>query len=99
MDTPSLLRFFLAFAMVLALMGGLAFILKLISHNKLLPKNSNRRLSVVEVLGLDSKRRAMILRCDEEEHLVILGQSGETVIQNKLKTPKKSKQKDDVEPI
>ncbi len=88
MDTPSLLRFFLAFAMVMALMGGLAFILKYISQNRLAPKNSNRRLSVVEVLGLDAKRRAMILKCDEDEHLVILSQSGETIVQQNLKTPK-----------
>ena len=92
MDTPSLLRFFLAFAMVMALMGGLAFILKYISQNRLSLNNSNRRLSVVEVLGLDAKRRAMILKCDDEEHLVILSQSGETVVQQNLKTPQNNVQ-------
>ena len=37
---------------------------------------SSRRLHVVERLGLDPRRSAVLLRCDDREHLVILGPEG-----------------------
>lgn len=40
-----------------------------------------RRLSVVETLALDPRRRLVLLRRDETEHLVILGPNGETVVE------------------
>lgn len=39
-----------------------------------------RRLSLVESLPIDARRRAVIIRCDNREHLVILGQTGETLV-------------------
>jgi flagellar protein FliO/FliZ len=39
-----------------------------------------RRLSIVESLPLDARRRAAIIRCDGREHLVILGATTETII-------------------
>lgn len=41
----------------------------------------DRRLGVVETLALDPRRRLVLLRRDTAEHLVILGPSGETVIE------------------
>lgn len=40
-----------------------------------------RRLSLVEVLPLDAKRRLVLLRRDGTEHLVLLGLSGDVVIE------------------
>lgn len=40
-----------------------------------------RRLSVIETLALDPRRRLVLLRRDETEHLVILGPNGETVVE------------------
>lgn len=39
-----------------------------------------RRLQIVETLALDTRRRLAIVRCDDREHLIILGQSSETLI-------------------
>lgn len=80
MDTVSLLRFFLAFAFVMTMMGGLALVLKYISQNRGLKRNTDKRINLVETMTLDAKRRAVILECDGKEHLVILGLSGETVV-------------------
>jgi flagellar protein FliO/FliZ len=40
-----------------------------------------RRLAIVEVLPLDTKRRLVLLRRDGAEHLVLLGLSGDIVIE------------------
>lgn len=39
-----------------------------------------KRLAVMETLALDARRRAVIIRCDDKEHLIVLGPSGETVV-------------------
>ncbi|MHA7871560.1 MAG: FliO/MopB family protein [Hyphococcus sp.] len=39
-----------------------------------------RRLSIVETIAIDARRRAVIIKCDDAEHLVILGANGETVV-------------------
>jgi len=39
-----------------------------------------RRLQLVESLMLDPRRRAVILRCDGREHLLVLGPMSETVV-------------------
>ena len=39
-----------------------------------------RRLAVSESLPLDARRRMLIVRCDDREHLIILGAQSETII-------------------
>lgn len=80
-----ILKFCAALVFVLALMGGLALTLKrlgLTQGGSAAP--GKRRLKVVETLPLDARRRAMILRRDGTEHLVILGPNGETVVETRI---------------
>jgi flagellar protein FliO/FliZ len=39
-----------------------------------------RRLAIVETLSLDAQRRAAIIRCDSQEHLIVLGRDRVSVI-------------------
>ncbi|MFQ5564304.1 MAG: FliO/MopB family protein [Parvularculaceae bacterium] len=39
-----------------------------------------KRLTVMESLALDARRRLVIVRCDDKEHLIVLGPAGETVV-------------------
>ena len=39
-----------------------------------------RRLAISESLSIDGRRRLMIVRCDQREHLILLGAQSETVI-------------------
>ena len=39
-----------------------------------------RRLSISETLPLDARRRLVIVRCDDREHLIILASQSETVV-------------------
>ncbi len=46
-----------------------------------------KRLAMVETLAIDARRRIAIIKCDDKEHLIILGANSETVIANNLETP------------
>ena len=46
-----------------------------------------RRLQLVETLALDGRRRLAIIKCDDKEHLLVLGPTGESVIAHDLETP------------
>lgn len=82
MDILDLSRIFFALIAVLGMIGLCAMIAKkagLVSGAVGLAKK--RRLQLVETLPLDARRRAAIIRCDGREHLVILGQTSETLVE------------------
>lgn len=82
-------RIVLALVAVLSLIAALAFVARRAGLAEGGPAAfaRRRRLQVVETLFLDPRRRAVILRCDGEEHLVLLGPAGETVVQSHLSGP------------
>lgn len=83
---PQLVRVFAAMAFVVALMGGLAFVMKKLglSDNPSSPSPKKRRLQIAESLALDSRRRLVLVQRDEKQHLVILGPNSETVIEHDI---------------
>lgn len=85
MEATDYIRFFAALVLVLGMMGGLALILKRLGLGNVgvLPADK-RRLKIVEILPLDARRKALILRRDDKEHLVILGSNGETVVETNI---------------
>lgn len=76
-----LAKFAAALVFVLALMGGLALALRRFGLSRPIGAVGKRRLKIVEILPIDSRRRAVLLRRDGREHLVILGANGETVVE------------------
>lgn len=80
-------RFFAALVFVLALMLGLSAVMKRVNAGGKMVPGRKRRLQIVEILPLDGRRRAVILRRDDREHLVILGASGETVVESGIESP------------
>ncbi len=94
MDLQYYLQFIVAFAFVLALMGLLYFILKKLNEVQSGVKGTNNRIKIMEHRMIDSKTKAVILRCDEKDHLVILGQNGNTVVKTDLQSPKTYKDTD-----
>ncbi len=76
------LKFIAAFVFVLALMGGLSMLLKRLGYGTPgVVASSKRRLKIIEILPLDARRKAVLLRRDDTEHLVIFGPTGETVVE------------------
>ena len=88
MDNEAYIRLIAALVFVLALMGGLWIILRKLGLSG--PQrlaSGKRRLRIVESLPLDSRRRALILQRDNTQHLVILGPTGETVVETQIPVP------------
>jgi flagellar protein FliO/FliZ len=85
MGTADYLKFLFSFILVIGMMGGLALILKKIGLGNMgVVPADKRRLKIVEILPLDARRKALILRRDDKEHLVILGTNGETVVETEI---------------
>jgi len=75
------LRYVLGLIAVLGLIFLAARIFKVIAEGGLTgPTRRFRRLGVEEFLPLDGRRRLVLLRHDEREYLVLLGQQGETLL-------------------
>lgn len=85
MEYTDYLKFFFAFVFVLGLMGGLALVLKRLGLGAaaMIPADK-RRLKIIEILPLDARRKAVLLSRDNAEHLVILGPTGETVVETNI---------------
>jgi flagellar protein FliO/FliZ len=83
MDLEVYLRFLLALAFVLGLIMALAWAARRFGFSGSFTSLRNRstRLSVSESLMLDGKRRLVLVRRDDREHLLILGPAGETVVE------------------
>ena len=83
MEFSGYIKFMLALAFVLGLillrrfgMGGLSVISR--------PRDGARRLAVIEVTAIDAKRRLVLVRRDNTEHLILLGANTELLIENSI---------------
>jgi len=88
MDSPDYLRFLAALVFVLALLGGFAWLARRfgLAPRATATKSAVKRLSVSEILPLDARRRLLLIRRDNVEHLVLIG-DGETVIEQGITPP------------
>jgi flagellar protein FliO/FliZ len=105
MDAPSpseaslivdFIKMFVALGFVIALMLALSHILKRLGiagvqdSGKHL-KSGKKRLSVSESMTISPKHRLALIKCDDTEHLVILGANGDTVVTTNIKQMKNPK--------
>lgn len=85
MDAMLLLKFFSAFVFVIALMLLFSWGMKRLGlAGALLPGAGKRRLKVVEFMPIDHRRRLVLVRRDDREHLLLLGPQGETVVETNI---------------
>lgn len=87
MTLEDYIRFASALILVLALMGLLALIVRKLNNgggNLIAP---HKRLSIIEQRMIDTKHKMVLVRRDDTEHLVILSQNGNTVIETGIKAP------------
>lgn len=89
MDLEMYTRFVLALIAVLALIGGIAWLARRLGlGGKLAPnRGKSPRLSLVEVLALDSRRRLVLVRRDSREHLLLLGPGGDLRVESDIPQP------------
>jgi flagellar protein FliO/FliZ len=78
MDAPDLLRAIFALALTLGLIGVAAVLARRYGPSAIFrmqqTTKAQRRLAVVETLMLDPARRLVIVRCDDQERLLLLGE-------------------------
>jgi flagellar protein FliO/FliZ len=87
MDLDVYLRFVLALVFVLALIGLIAWVGRrfgLLGRMGAV-RAANRRIGVVESVTLDAKRRLVLVRRDDIEHLVLLGPTSEVLVEGGIK--------------
>ena len=94
MDYGDYFRFLFALIFVIALIALLALIARRagFGYPATLNKASNvKRLEVVETASIDGRRRLVLVRRDNVEHLLIIGQNSETVVETNIKFSQDSK--------
>ncbi len=88
MVTSDFLRFFLALATVLVLIGLLAW---LVRHFRLggfmSAAAGNGRIGIVQTLAIAPRQRLILIRRDDREHLLLIGHDREQVIERNIRPP------------
>lgn len=88
MDLIDTARYLGALFVTLALLGLLLLAVRRLGptlglERLLAAKAGPRRLAVVDALMLDPRRRLVIVRADDREHVLLLGAAGETLIETR----------------
>lgn len=83
MDFTVYFRFLVALIFVLALIGLIAWAARRLGflRGTVRAKSGSRRIEVIEIAPVDSKRRLALVRRDRTEHLILLGTTGDLVIE------------------
>lgn len=83
------MKFMLALIFVLALIGMATVLARRFGLGMPIYKKSTaeRRLAIVESLNIDGKRRLVLIRRDDTEHLLLLGTSDDLLIERAIKPP------------
>ncbi|MDI7773807.1 flagellar biosynthetic protein FliO [Asticcacaulis sp. EMRT-3] len=95
MDWTQTLKAVFALAIVLGLILGLAYLVRRYAPQLMAQlqatRGKPRRLSVVETLVLDPARRLVLVRVDDEERLLLLGEGRElNALNSPARPPKRS---------
>lgn len=86
MEFLPFLKYILGLIFVLGLIAGAAYVAR---HFGMVPRasqksSSERRLEITEVLSVDAKRRLILIKRDEQEHLVLLGPERDLLIEQNI---------------
>lgn len=82
MDIDTYFRFSLALVFVIALFFVVALVLRRFGLGGVAATpRRQRRVSVLEVTPLDAKRRLVLVRRDDVEHLLLLSPSGDLLVE------------------
>lgn len=92
MDMLNVFQYFAGLLLVLGLLGGFALLARRAGLAHFLPSmpraGAPRRMEVTSTIMLDARRRVVMVRVDEEEHVLLLGLAGETVLGSRPAAPR-----------
>jgi flagellar protein FliO/FliZ len=80
---PMAVKFFIAFAVVLALIGVTAWLVRRFGTSRLggTARGRQPRLAVIDAASVDGRRRLVLIRRDNTEHLLMIGGPTDVVIE------------------
>ena len=88
MEAEGYLRFVLALIFVIALIGVMALIARRLGFGypaKAMKTGADRRIGVVEVAPLDARRKLVLVRRDNVEHLLVVSPTTEMVVERGIR--------------
>ena len=87
MELTQYFQFVLALVFVLAMIFAIAAAARRFGLTPRVTgaRNAPRRLSIVEVLTIDAKRRLILVRRDNAEHLILLGSSADLLLESAIR--------------
>jgi flagellar protein FliO/FliZ len=93
MEASTYLRFLASLALVLGLIFAATWAVRrwgmgLMTARPARTGAGGRRLALVDAISLDGKRRLVLVRRDDREHLLLLGADGDLVIEQNCAAPK-----------
>src|SRR5450830_1990741 len=83
-EMPLAARFFIAFLVVLALIGMTAWLVRRFAANRLgggAARGRQPRLAVIDAATVDGRRRLVLIRRDNIEHLLMIGGPTDLVVE------------------
>ena len=83
-EMPMALKFFIAFAVVLGLIGLTAWLVRRFAGNRLgnaATRGRQPRLAVIDAATVDARRRLVLIRRDNIEHLLMIGGPTDLVVE------------------
>jgi flagellar protein FliO/FliZ len=83
-EMPLAVRFFLAFLIVLGLIGGAAWAVRRFGTGRLggaSARGRQPRLAVIDYASVDGRRRLILVRRDNVEHLLMIGGPTDVVVE------------------
>lgn len=88
MESDAYIRLILALVFVLSLIGLLTWIVRRFRlGGGALAGRGARRVRIVEATTLDARRRLVLVRRDDTEHLVLVGPAGDLVVETGIAAP------------
>jgi flagellar protein FliO/FliZ len=84
MDMIDIARYFGALLLVLALVGFAGLAARKWGVPGVSKSSATRRLSIVETLMIGPRQRLYIVRRDDVEHLIMIGNDGTSVIESSI---------------
>tara|TARA_Y100000766_G_scaffold220974_1_gene193086 strand:- start:840 stop:1220 length:381 start_codon:yes stop_codon:yes gene_type:complete len=102
LDFAHYIQFFFALAFVIGLIGLVTLVMRhyglggAIKFNAR-SRNGRRRIAVVDAIGVDARRRLILIRRDDLEHLVLLGAHDDLLIEGGIIPPETEENSEDTE--
>src|SRR6202163_3214212 len=86
-DMPVAAKFIVAFVLVLVLIGGFALLWRRFAGGPLStsgPRGRQPRLAVIDAAAVDARRRLVLIRRDNTEHLLMIGGPTDVVVETNI---------------